>query len=244
MIKFFRKIRFNLLEKNKTGKYFKYAIGEIILVAIGILIALSINNWNESKKLKAEEIEILNNFRASLINDKIDINWNINYHEDYVKNDSIVLNYLSGINETQEVDIASLLYRYLGTNSTILLSFSNYEQLKNRDPKLISNTKLFQQISDLYVSDYPLIIDMENYNEQYQPENQIEEFVNKHLTIESSSSKVIIKDIQNLKNDQKFELSLLVAIDNRSQLLKLHKRNLTRVDSLITHIERYLKTKG
>ena len=50
MIKFFRKIRYNLLSENKTGKYFKYAIGEIILVVIGILIALSINNWNENQK--------------------------------------------------------------------------------------------------------------------------------------------------------------------------------------------------
>ena len=50
MIKFFRKIRQNLLMENKTGKYFKYAIGEIILVVIGILIALSINNWNENRK--------------------------------------------------------------------------------------------------------------------------------------------------------------------------------------------------
>ncbi len=46
MIKFFRKIRQNLLMENKTGKYFKYAIGEIVLVVIGILIALGINNWN------------------------------------------------------------------------------------------------------------------------------------------------------------------------------------------------------
>jgi len=50
MIKFFRRIRFDLMEKNKTGKYLKYAIGEIVLVVIGILIALSINNWNETKK--------------------------------------------------------------------------------------------------------------------------------------------------------------------------------------------------
>ena len=49
MIKFFRKIRQNLLLENKTGKYFKYAIGEILLVVIGILIALSINNWNTKK---------------------------------------------------------------------------------------------------------------------------------------------------------------------------------------------------
>ena len=49
MIKFFRKIRQNLLLENKTGKYFKYAIGEIILVVIGILIALQVNNWNTSR---------------------------------------------------------------------------------------------------------------------------------------------------------------------------------------------------
>tara|TARA_R110001606_G_scaffold393106_2_gene562718 strand:+ start:341 stop:1087 length:747 start_codon:yes stop_codon:yes gene_type:complete len=50
MIKFFRKIRQNLLMENKTGKYFKYAIGEIVLVVIGILIALQINNWNENRQ--------------------------------------------------------------------------------------------------------------------------------------------------------------------------------------------------
>mgnify|MGYP000731225644 CR=1 FL=1 len=50
MIKFFRKIRYNLMSENRTGRYLKYAIGEIILVVIGILIALQINNWNEHKK--------------------------------------------------------------------------------------------------------------------------------------------------------------------------------------------------
>ncbi|MGB5203552.1 DUF6090 family protein [Eudoraea sp.] len=54
MFKFFRKIRFDLMEKNKTGKYLKYAIGEIVLVVIGILIALQINNWNEERKDRIE----------------------------------------------------------------------------------------------------------------------------------------------------------------------------------------------
>ena len=49
MIKFFRKIRYDLMNQNKTTKYFKYAIGEIILVVIGILIALQVNNWNETR---------------------------------------------------------------------------------------------------------------------------------------------------------------------------------------------------
>ncbi len=59
MIKFFRKIRYDLIEKNKTAKYLKYAIGEIILVVIGILIALQINNWNQNRLDINEEALLL-----------------------------------------------------------------------------------------------------------------------------------------------------------------------------------------
>ncbi|MFK7783267.1 DUF6090 family protein, partial [Psychroserpens sp.] len=65
MIKLFRKIRYNLMSENKTGKYFKYAIGEIVLVVIGILIALQINNWNEQRKTRISEISYI----QSIIND-------------------------------------------------------------------------------------------------------------------------------------------------------------------------------
>ena len=63
MIKFFRKIRYDLMEKNKTGKYFKYAIGEIVLVVLGILIALQINNWNEGRKNNIKEQQILSQLK-------------------------------------------------------------------------------------------------------------------------------------------------------------------------------------
>lgn len=59
MIKFFRKIRKSQLNEGKTGRYFKYAIGEIALVVIGILIALQINNWNENRKQRIEETKLL-----------------------------------------------------------------------------------------------------------------------------------------------------------------------------------------
>jgi len=71
MIKFFRKIRQNLLMENKTGKYLKYAIGEIVLVVIGILIALSINNWNENRKTHRKEVilveQLLEDARADSV---------------------------------------------------------------------------------------------------------------------------------------------------------------------------------
>ena len=56
MIKFFRKIRQNLLMENKTSKYFKYAIGEIILVVIGILIAVQINTWIKNSETRKNNI--------------------------------------------------------------------------------------------------------------------------------------------------------------------------------------------
>jgi hypothetical protein len=71
MIKLFRKIRQNLLNEGKTTKYFKYAIGEIVLVVIGILIALSINNWNELRKERSKEqkilVELLSQFKDNLV---------------------------------------------------------------------------------------------------------------------------------------------------------------------------------
>ncbi len=64
MLKFFRKIRQKLLSENKFSKYILYAIGEIILVVIGILIALQINNWNEARKISSSEVSYLNALKA------------------------------------------------------------------------------------------------------------------------------------------------------------------------------------
>ena len=69
MIKFFGKIRENVLIENKTGKYLKYALGEIILVVIGILIALSINNWNENRKLDRKRENYYNQLITDLNSD-------------------------------------------------------------------------------------------------------------------------------------------------------------------------------
>ena len=76
MIKFFRRIRQNLIMENKTSKYFKYAIGEIVLVVIGILIALQINNWNENRKDKIKEHAYLTNLKKDILED---INFNTQY---------------------------------------------------------------------------------------------------------------------------------------------------------------------
>ncbi|WP_104734490.1 DUF6090 family protein [Hanstruepera ponticola] len=73
MIKFFRNIRKKLLNEGKTSRYFKYAIGEIILVVIGILIALQINNWNEKRKSNKMAYEVYTNLLTSLEQDSIEV---------------------------------------------------------------------------------------------------------------------------------------------------------------------------
>ncbi len=79
MIKFFRKIRYDLMEKNKTGKYFKYAIGEIILVVIGILIALQINNWNQNRISKQLESQYCKRLLDDVRKEKVKLQGTLNY---------------------------------------------------------------------------------------------------------------------------------------------------------------------
>ena len=69
MLRFFRQIRQRLLTDNKFSKYLLYAVGEILLVMIGILLALQVNNWNEARKSRADEIKILANIKKALQSD-------------------------------------------------------------------------------------------------------------------------------------------------------------------------------
>ena len=81
MIKFFRKIRQRLLTENKFSKYLIYSIGEIVLVVIGILLALQVNNWNEGKKDNAESIKILKKLQAEFETNKTELGVSRHYHE-------------------------------------------------------------------------------------------------------------------------------------------------------------------
>lgn len=87
MIKFFRKIRQSLLAEGKFAHYLKYAVGEIVLVVIGILIALSINNWNENRK-NSDRIE---GYTKSLIEDLAKDSLQITEALKYVKEDSLMI---------------------------------------------------------------------------------------------------------------------------------------------------------
>jgi len=142
MIKFFRKIRYDLMEKNKTGKYLKYAIGEIVLVVIGILIALQINNWNENRKLD----EIKQNYYQQLL---VDLEADKNYakHSISILDTSITKfnNYMETLKQPY-TDFDKIVQNVVGINSftTLNLEFKtssiksliNTGDIKLLEPKL------------------------------------------------------------------------------------------------------------
>ncbi|UAM99089.1 hypothetical protein K8354_04490 [Polaribacter litorisediminis] len=114
MIKFFRHIRKDLMEKNKTGKpafaagrYFKYAIGEIVLVMIGILLALQVNNWNENRKISNTEQLLLRDLKTEIQSNIIALDTIIKSHRAslnaIITFDSIITN-LKQFNSPLELD--------------------------------------------------------------------------------------------------------------------------------------------
>lgn len=91
MIKFFRRFRQQLFSENKFSKYLVYAIGEVVLVVIGILIALQINNWNEARKLKSLEIKILQDLKYDIEENIANLNEGIKVLEKASADNSKVL---------------------------------------------------------------------------------------------------------------------------------------------------------
>ncbi len=145
MIKFFRHIRKSLLMENKTskpafaaGRYFKYAFGEIILVVIGILIALQINNWNDQRKLKQQEQTYYCKISEDLQTDIENINRTlISLKERKIISKRFLTNLLK-IQEDKTILLQDYLgairsYDYITTKATIvgITSSGKLENLKN-----------------------------------------------------------------------------------------------------------------
>ena len=135
MIKFFRKIRQQLLVENKTGKYLSYAIGEIVLVVIGILIALQINDWNQHRLNKIEKREILSRLHIEFKANKEVLN-QYKIVENKAINSSVALINLIGVSkeELSKHNLDSLLFESFPSNE---LAFAD-----NAVKNLVQNGRL------------------------------------------------------------------------------------------------------
>ena len=130
MIKFFRKIRYDLMGKNKTGKYLKYAIGEVFLVMIGILLALQVNNWNENRKLESKTqdyyIQLLEDLKNDIEFVENTIKESNNYLKEYeMYTKSYNKDLLTPIQVYEQISKLNILSVQLSFNTSTLESLQN-----------------------------------------------------------------------------------------------------------------------
>jgi len=147
-MKFFKKIRQKMLAENKFSKYLIYAIGEIIPVVIGILIALQINNNNENQKKKQFEITVLENIQENILVDKVDCELNLQYLKVMVNNEQLLLDFLlaKSIQQSDSISFNDAL------RIDLLTEFHNasFNNLQNNDIELITNNDLYKEITRFY----------------------------------------------------------------------------------------------
>ena len=144
MIKFFRHIRQNLIMKNQTGKYFKYAIGEIILVVIGILIALQINNWNETRKERAQEQELLAQLQSEFKSNLEQLDQKIKMRKDMISASLKLLHYVD-YPETRHTDsiLKHLVYTVIAPTFDPIVN----DAISSGRIQLIQNVSLKEKLS-------------------------------------------------------------------------------------------------
>lgn len=149
MIKFYRKIRQNLIKENKVSKYLLYAIGEIVLVVIGILIALQVNNSNNKSIENEREIKYLNNIKLDLKKDIKSLEYNLDFRE---KKSSGIEKLISQINGQPIQDLNETAYNVVNTLNQERFQPSNVtysELVSSGNMNLISNDSIKTYLFEL-----------------------------------------------------------------------------------------------
>ncbi len=189
MIKFFRKMRLELMTANKTRRYLKYALGEIILVVIGILIALQINNWNEGRKQIQKSRNYLSEIVKDLQSDSLLYSKTINKLNKDIIVDTWAINEL----DFKADQLDSIWLSFGGFYHDQNMNVRTYQKIQNAgDTKLIG----FESVADP-ISHY--------YNEIY---NYIDSFTKWDLR-EVSERQVYMKDLEEVIEISNFQLQIL-----------------------------------
>lgn len=154
MFTFFKKIRRALIDSGSVRKYLLYAIGEIALVMIGILLALQVNNWNEWRKDRVKEKEILVNLAENFELNIEALESDIESHLKFNTSSRIVLNVLD--NQQPFADSLAKHFHMARIPKTIIsLSQSGYEQYKNMGYGIILDNPTSREIVDFFETTLP-----------------------------------------------------------------------------------------
>ena len=254
MINFLRKIRKQLLSENKFTKYLIYALGEILLIVIGILIALAINNSNENSKERTKELSYLKNIKNDLIINVQEIDGYINNREQKIASAKNILEHFDGKPiedlETMVVDMGNIYSwrKFFQNNNTYqeLINSGNLAIISNDSIQntLLNLESLYMKLKDeeshfrydsellLYAPSYKIIDHhslVENY--KYQLTNGQ---VGTRLPIIRRQYELMLEDIEQ-KNG--FAMAVLVFGNMNQQLAAMKNQS----EELIKLIEIEIK---
>ncbi len=229
MIKFFRNIRRKLLSENKTGKYLKYAIGEILLVVIGILIALSINNWNENRKSDIELNNYLGLMREELQQDKL-------FYIKLISENKRRLDYLIALsngsfeNLNLELALNNIAYNFATRNFG-----SAYYALKENGKLISINNKELRNQMVHYYED--LSVDYNQYASWHRNfvVTNIENYTTEHIPLDiegNTNPSIVINEM----NNNKLSSIVTYQISNFRDIVNKATDNIKAIDELYIEI--------
>ena len=221
MLAFLRKARKSLTQSAPTRKYVVYAIGETLLVVIGILIALQVNNWNEERKRAILERNLLLELKDNLTHDLSDIRFNIDSDMGTMRQNVNVLSQLEQRLPFHDSLISS--YGRLTMSTVLVKNVSAYENLQSIGFDLISNDSLRRKITVLYSARYDYLDDL-----TIQGSNR---FIMDHFTpltirhLESSEALVAARPINQeaLYDNHEFKETIRYHIFVKSMIINVNK---------------------
>ncbi|WP_282043695.1 DUF6090 family protein [Winogradskyella flava] len=247
MIKFFRRIRQKLLSENKFSKYLIYAVGEIVLVVIGILIALWLNNLNTQYKQKQEEVSILKELKEDFLLDITDFEINVEGHSKSNVSIAIILKSLEDNLPYND----SLAHHFAWTTNwpISLIHTNSFDVLKSKGIELISNDELRKKILTIHGQSYQSLKAWENQpNRNFYLEEILKRFNkldawNVNNNGKFIQSEIIPNNYESLKTDVLYK-SILNSIksDNQRVLNAVYVKVIKKLKALIVDIDNEIDT--
>lgn len=241
MIKFFRKIRQKLLQENRVSKYLLYAFGEIVLVVIGILIALQINNWNEENKNRIKEKEALEGIKTALKED-LDLYERV-YQPRFNRKKQGLEFFKNAAFYNLQPPEDSLYRNYFRMKTDIIFRNDTgpYDALKSAGFELIKNKELRKEIINTYEVIIPgftrFINDFNDEKVQLEQEYQKDLLSNYVVKKENGELDVYIKfKVDNLLTNSSFLSFLSIEqgkYSNYISRMEVIKKTMTNLINLI-----------
>lgn len=247
MLKFFRRIRQNLLVENKFRKYTLYAIGEIFLVVIGILIALQINTWNEKRKSNLKELKILKDLKQTLILDYPLLERSIDGNTKSIESCQIILAAL----EENKPYHDSLNYHFENAHLwwRSLIDLSGYERAKSYGLDFINDDSIRQQLNFIYTISYDFENTLNHREELYYYYTASPILSRLFSSTEIALEPVRIEgnhkplDFESLKNDNQYKTILRTSIGNRKKILTWVSIRLSFMRNLEKRLDTQIKNR-